>query len=89
MKLRPVNDCLLAEPLNGEPAENNLLFLDKPQQKLQAMRVIHTPDFVRDNEEIFLKGDKVVPSPGSGIRLMLDGKEVMLLRQKDILAVLE
>ena len=89
MRVRPVNDCLLAEPLNDEPAENNLIFLDKAQQKLQTMRVIHTPDFVRDNEEIFLRGDKVVPLPGSGIRLMLDGKEVVLLREKDILAVLE
>ena len=89
MKLRPVNECLLAEPLESESDPDAPVCLDGDRQPIRVMRVIHTPDFIRDNEEVFLKGDKVIPAPGSGIRLMLGGSEVMLLRQKDILAVLE
>lgn len=89
MKLRPVNECLLAESLEGESDAETLVCLDKEKEPLKVMRVIQTPDFIRDNEEVFLKGDKIIPAPGSGIRLMLGGSEVTLLRQRDILAVLE
>lgn len=89
MKLRPVNECLLAEPLKSELDTDIPVCLDGDNPPLRVMRVIDTPDFIRDNEEVFLKGDKVIPAPGSGIRFMLGGSEVTLLRQKDILAVLE
>ena len=89
MRLRPVNDCLLAEPLDDDSTANGLLISGEGQQPLQTMRVIYTPEYVRDNDEIFLKGDKVVTASGSGIRLILNDKEVTLLRQRDILAVLE
>ncbi len=89
MKLRPVNECLLAEPLESESDADAPVCLDGDKEPLRVMRVIHTPDFIRDNEEVFLKGDKIIPAPGSGIRLMLGGSEVTLLKQKDILAVVE
>ena len=87
MQLRPVNDCLLVESIGKLPENDTLAFL--AEEGLRAMRVLHTPDYLRDDQEVFMKGDRVVVPPGSGHRLIIDGRECLLIRQQDVLAILE
>lgn len=45
MKLRPVNECLLAQPLESESDIDVPVCLDRDKEPLRVMRVIHTPRF--------------------------------------------
>lgn len=87
MQLRPVNDCLLAEPIETLPENEVLAFL--AEEGLRTLRVVHTPDYLRDDQEVFMKGDKVVVPPTGGYRLIIDGRECLLIHQKDVLAIVE
>ena len=88
MQLRPVNDCLLVELVAGLPGDSDLILDDEAPIALSLMRVLHTPDYVRDDQEIFLKGDQVVVALDKGFKIRFSGQEYWLVHQQDVLAMI-
>ena len=89
MKIRPLFDRVVIEPIDAEEkTASGIVLLAKDQEKPQMVG----PGGVVDGKEIKMEvkvGDKVLCSKYAGSEFKVDGKEVTILRQSDILAVVD
>jgi len=95
MNLKPLADRLVVEPIEQEEVTAGGIILpetakEKPQQgKVIAAGPGRTDE---DGERIAMEvsvGDKVLYAKYSGTEIKLDGKKVLILRETDILAIVE
>ena len=95
MNLKPLADRLVVEPIEQEEVTAGGIILpetakEKPQQgKVVAAGPGRTDD---EGERIAMEvkvGDRVLYAKYSGTEIKLDGKKVLILRESDILAVIE
>jgi chaperonin GroES len=95
MNLKPLADRLVVEPIEQEEVTAGGIILpetakEKPQQgKVVAAGPGRTDD---EGERIAMEvkvGDRVLYAKYSGTEIKLEGKKVLILRESDILAVLE
>ena len=93
MKVRPLADRVVVKPLEGEEVKKGAIIIpdtakEKPQQgeimEVGTGRV--TEDGKRINLEV-KKGDKVLYGKYSGTEVTLNGDELLIMRETDILAV--
>lgn len=96
MKLRPLNDKIIVKPLKAEEVtKSGIIIPDSAKEKPQEAEVIAVgPGKVNETtgarNPIDLKvGDKVLYSKYSGNEFKLDGEDVLMLDEGDVLAVLE
>ena len=95
MNLKPLADRLVVEPIEQEDVTAGGIILpetakEKPQQgKVLAAGPGRTDE---DGKRIPMEvnvGDKVLYAKYSGTEIKLDGKKVLILRESDILAIVE
>jgi chaperonin GroES len=95
MNLKPLADRLVVEPIEQEEVTAGGIILpetakEKPQQgKVIAAGPGRTDD---DGERIAMEvkvGDKVLYAKYSGTEIKMDGKKLLILRESDILAIVE
>ena len=95
MNLKPLADRLVVEPIEQEEVTAGGIILpetakEKPQQgKVLASGPGRTDD---EGERVAMEvkvGDKVLYAKYSGTEIKLEGKKVLILRESDILAVIE
>jgi chaperonin GroES len=94
MKVRPLGDRVVIKKLEAEETTKSGIVLpgtakEKPQE---AEVVAVGPGGVVDGKEIKMEvkvGDKVIISKYSGTEVKLNGEEYTIVRQDDILAVVE
>jgi chaperonin GroES len=92
IRLRPLDDRVVVEPLEEEEKTTGGIYLpDTAKQKPQRGRVLAVgPGKLRDSGErsalSVVKGDEVIYGKYSGNDVEVDGKEVKILRESDILA---
>jgi chaperonin GroES len=92
LKVRPLDDRVVVEPLEAaEKTAGGILLPDTAKQKPQRGRVLAVgPGKLRDNGEraalSVSKGDEVIYGRYSGSDLEVEGKEIKILRESDILA---
>ena len=94
MKVRPLFDKVVVESLETEEKTGSGFILPSASQEKQPMaRVVAVgPGGIVDGKEIVMQvkvGDKVLYSKYSGNEFKVDGKELVIIRQSDILAVVE
>ena len=95
MKVRPLSDRILVERLEGETQTKGGLFIpDSAKEKPQEGRVIAVgTGKVLDNSEIAAlqvkEGDRVLFGKYSGTEIKLDGEERLIIREDDILGIVE
>lgn len=94
MKIRPLFDKVVIEPVEAEErTKSGIILPSAAQEKQQMANVIAVgPGGMIDGKEVVMQvkvGDKVLYSKYSGSEFKLDGKDVVILRQSDILAVIE
>ena len=94
MNIRPLFDRVVIEQIdNEETTKSGIVLLAKDQEKPQMAKVVAVgPGGVIDGKEVKMEvkvGDKVLCSKYAGSEFKVDGKEVTILRQSDILAVVE
>lgn len=94
MKIRPLFDRIVVEPVEAEEkTKSGIVLLAKDQEKPQMAKVVAVgPGGVVDGKEIVMEikvGDKVLCSKYAGSEFKVDGKEVTIMRQSDVLAVIE
>jgi len=94
LKIRPLDDRVVVEPLEAEEKTAGGLFLpDSAKQKPQRGRVLAVgPGKLLDNGQrqalSVVKGDEIIYGKYSGNDIEVDGKEIKILREGDILAKL-
>ncbi len=92
LRIRPLDDRLVVEPLEAEEkTTGGILLPDTAKQKPQRGRVVATgPGKLRDNGERHALnvrvGDEVLYGKYSGSEVEVDGKELKILRENDVLA---
>ncbi|MCY6957008.1 MULTISPECIES: co-chaperone GroES [Clostridium] len=94
MKIRPLGDRVVIKRLEAEETTKSGIVLpgsakERPQE---AEIVAVGPGGVIDGKEVKMEvkvGDKVLFSKYSGTEVKMDGEEYTIIRQNDILAVVE
>ncbi len=92
LKVRPLDDRVVVEPLEAEDkTAGGILLPDTAKQKPQRGRVLAVgPGKMRDNGErtalSVVKGDEVIFGRYSGSDVTVEGREVKIMRESDILA---
>jgi len=92
LKVRPLDDRVVVEPLEAEDkTPGGILLPDTAKQKPQRGRVLAVgPGKMRDNGQravvAVAKGDEVLYGRYGGSDIEIDGKEIKILRESDILA---
>ncbi len=92
LKIRPLDDRIVVEPLEAEEkTAGGILLPDTAKQKPQRGRVLAVgPGKLRDSGQrsavSVVKGDEVLYGRYGGSDIEIDGKEIKILRESDILA---
>ena len=94
MKLKPLSDRVVIKALEAEETtKGGIILTASAQEKPSIAEVIVVgPGCMVDGKEVVMtvkKGDKVITSKYSGTEVKLDGVEYSVVRQSDILAVVE
>ena len=94
MKIRPLFDRVVIKSCEvEETTKSGLILTGNAKEKPQMAEVIAVgPGGVVDGKEVKMivkKGQKVLISKYSGTEVKIDGQEYTILRQDDILAVVE
>ena len=95
MQLRPLADRVVLKPIEAEEVTaSGIVLPGKEKEKPQQAEILEVgPGGVVDGKEIKMevsKGQKVIYSKYAGTEVELDNKEkVIIVRQSDILAVIE
>jgi len=95
MKIRPLHDRILVERLEEkEVKKGGIIIPDTAKEKPQEGKVIAVGNgkVTEDGKKIPLDvkaGDKILFGKYSGSEVKLDDKEYLILREEDVLAILE
>lgn len=94
MKLKPLADRVVIKSVEAEETtKSGLILAGNSKEKPQMAEVIAVgPGGCVDGKEIVMNisvGDKVIYSKYAGTDVKLDGVEYIIVRQNDILAIVE
>lgn len=94
MKLKPLSDRVVIKMSEAEETTASGIFLaTTAKEKPQVAEVLAVgPGGIVDGKEVKMQvkvGDKVITSKYSGTEVKIDGEELIIVRQNDILAVVE
>lgn len=94
MNLKPLSDRVVIKMVESEETtKSGIILAGSAKEKPQVAEVIAVgPGGVVDGKEIVMQvkaGDKVITSKYSGTEVKVDGVEYIVVRQNDILAVVE
>lgn len=94
MKIRPLADRVVIKMLEAEETtKGGIILANASKEKPQVAEIVAAgPGGVVDGKEIKMEvkvGDKVLIAKYSGTEVKLDGEEYTIVRQSDILAVVD
>ena len=94
MKLVPLGDRVVLKQLEAEETtKSGIVLPGQAQEKPQQAEVIAAgPGGVVDGKEVKMEveaGNKVIYSKYAGTEVKLDGEEYIIVKQNDILAIVE
>lgn len=94
MKMKPLADRVVIKMVEAEETtKSGIILTGAAKEKPQVAEVIEVgPGGMVDGKEVKMcvkKGDKVITNKYSGTEVKIDGEELIIVRQSDILAVVE
>ena len=95
MNLQPLGDRLIAEVLEEEEVTSSGIVLpDTAKEKPQRGRVLAVGPGPRDEDGEYIKmdleeGDEIIFSKYGGTEIKVDGEDLLVLRESDVLAKVE
>ncbi len=94
MKLKPLADRVVVKLVEAEEkTKSGLILTGSAKEKPEVAQVVAVgPGGMVDGKEVKMtvkKGDKVITSKYSGTEVKMDGVEYNIVRQSDILAIVE
>ena len=94
MKLKPLADRVVVKMVEAEEkTKSGLILTGSAKEKPEVAVVVAVgPGGMVDGKEVKMtvkKGDKVITSKYSGTEVKVDGQEYNIVRQSDILAIVE
>ncbi|MCC8129834.1 MAG: co-chaperone GroES [Clostridiales bacterium] len=94
MKLKPLADRVILRMIEAEETtKGGIILTSAAQEKPEIAEVLAVgPGGMVDGKEVVMTikvGDKVVTGKYSGTQVKVDGEELTIVRQSDILAIVE
>ena len=94
MKIKPLSDRVVIKMVEAEETTaGGIILAGSAKEKPQVAEVLAVgPGGVVDGKEVVMQvkvGDKVITSKYSGTEVKIDGEELIIFRQGDILAVVD
>ncbi len=89
VKIKPLADRVLIEPLAAEEkTSSGIIIPDTAKEKPQKGTIIAVGPGTKDEKMEVKVGDVVLYGKYSGTELSIDGKDYLIMRQSDILAII-
>ena len=94
MTLKPLADRVIIKQVEAEETTKfGIILTSAAQEKPQVYEVLEVgPGGIIDGNEVIMvvkKGDRVITGKYSGTDVKIDGDEMTIVRQSDILAIVE
>ena len=94
MTLKPLADRVIIKQVEAEEmTKTGIILTSAAQEKPQIYEVLEVgPGGLVDGNEVVMtvkKGDRVITGKYSGTEVKIDGEEMTIVRQSDILAIVE
>ena len=90
MKLQPLADRVVIKMVEAEETtKSGIILTGSAKEKPQIAEVIAVGPGLKDNKMQVKAGDKVITSKFSGTELKIEGEEYIIVKENDILAIVE
>ena len=90
MNIKPLADRVLIVPAPAEEKTiGGIIIPDTANEKPLQVEVVATGNGTKDEEMILKVGDTVLYGKYSGTELEFEGKKYLMMRQSDVLAIVE
>jgi len=95
MNVKPLGDRVLVQPLEqDEVKKGGIIIPDTAKEKPQEGKIVALGTGKRDENGKLIpfevkKGDRVLISKYGGTEIKIDGKDYLIMREEDILGVIE
>lgn len=87
MNVKPLADRVLVLPAQAEEKVGGIIIPDTAKEKPQHGKVVTTGNGTKDEEMVLKEGDEILYGKYSGTELEFDGTKYLIMRQSDVLAV--
>lgn len=89
MKIKPMDDRILLEPLQAEEKTSSGIIIPDTAQEKPRAGVVIAVGTDEDLKEKIKEGNKVLFTKYGGDEVEMDGKEYRIIQRSDVLAVIE
>ena len=95
MNVKPLGDRVLVQPIEqDEVKKGGIIIPDTAKEKPQEGKIVALGTGKRDEDGKLIpfevkKGDRVLISKYGGTEIKVDGKDYLIMREEDILGVIE
>ena len=88
LNIKPLGDRVLVDPLEADTkTASGIIIPDNAKEKPQKARVVAVGNGTSDYKMTVKIGDTVMYGKYSGTELKLEGKDYLIMSEKDILAI--
>lgn len=90
MKVKPLADRVLIQPTAAEEVTaSGIIIPDSAKEKPLRGKVIAVGNGTKDEEMVLKEGDEVLYGKYAGTELTIDGEKLLIMAQKEVLAVVQ
>ncbi len=95
MNLRPLHDRVLVEPLEAEEkTAGGIIIPDTAKEKPMEGKIVAVGNGARSEEGKITaldvkKGDRILYGKWSGTEVKIDGQDLLIMKESDIMGILE
>ena len=89
MTIKPLSDRVLILPAQAGEGVGGIIIPDTAKEKPQRGKVVAVGNGTKDEEMILKVGDEVLYGKYAGTELENEGEKYLMMRQSDVLAVVE
>ena len=89
MTIKPLADRVLILPIEAEQKVGGIIIPDTAKEKPQRGKIVAVGNGTKDEEMILKVGDEVLYGKYAGTELESEGEKYLMMRQSDVLAVVE
>ena len=89
MNIKPLADRVLVLPAQAEEKVGGIIIPDTAKEKPQHGPIVAAGNGTKDEEMILKEGDEILYGKYSGTELEVEGTKYLIMRQSDVLAVVQ
>lgn len=89
MTIKPLADRVLVLPAPAEEKVGGIIIPDTAKEKPHRGKVVAVGNGTKDEEMILKVGDEVLYGKYAGTEIESEGEKFLMMRQSDVLAVVE